>query len=232
MKKRGSVTIEATIILPIYVLLLTFMINSLNMFYFKMTVQSGLNNAGTTIAQYCYAIDLLVDGGMQNFALNSGTSDKVYTLRNSAENLIETAGKTMSVFDQTISFEMLDELIENGKLFYGAAKATGNALNGISGDDVKNYFFTIGAETGGEMILKAMVERYLDDMKVNRNLLDGDIRYEMYIDVETEDMILIARYLYKNQLFSVFTPRPFCVEQQVVVHPWVGGKTKSLRSGN
>ena len=220
---------EATIVLPVYILLLVFMINFLNIFYLKMTVQSGLNNVGTTMAQYCYAIDLLLDGGMSSFTLTDGTSEKVGNIQSNVDNLMSTAGSTMTAFDQPLSLDTLISLIDNGKAFADAVKSTGNALMSVTGDDVKHYLFTVGAEAGGSLIVKTMVERYLDDMKVNRNLIDGDIAYEMYIDPKTEDLIFVARYLYKNDMFRIFMNKPFYVEQQVVVHPWVGGETKSLR---
>lgn len=229
-KMRGSMTVEATIVLPIYILLLVFIMNFLNIFYMKLVIQSGLNNAGTTIAQYCYAVDLLVPNGMENFTLNESTPSKTAEIGDSINEFVGSAERTLGVFNEDFSISMLSSLISNGKDFLTAGNRLANAMKNVNGDDVKNYLFTTAAETGGSLLVETMVENYLDDMKVNRGLIDGEIEYEMYITNGRYDIVLIARYLYKNTTFSVFMDKPFYVEQQVVVHPWIGGSTKGLRS--
>lgn len=226
---RGSITVEATIILPVYILLLVFVMNFLNMFYMRLVIQSGLNNAGTTIAQYCYIIELTVDGGMDNFTLDESTEDKVTNIGKSINNFMSSAETTLSIFNNGLSIDTLSQLVENGKNFLDAGKKLKSDLAAVEGKDIKNYLFTTAAETGGGLLVKVMVENYLDNMKVNRKLLDGNIEYEMYITNDTHDLVLIARYLYKNTTFSIFMDKPFYVEQQVVVHPWVGGETEGFR---
>ncbi len=228
-RMRGSMTVEATIVLPIYILLLVFVISFLNIFYMRLVVQSGLNNAGTTIAQYCYAIELTVPGGMENFTLNESTPDKVSEIGDSINEFMGSAERTLEGFNEGLSMDMLPDLISNGKDFVTAGKRLANAMKDVEGDDIKNYLFTTAAETGGGLLVKTMVERYLDDMGVNRGLIDGDIEYEMYIAKDSYDLVLIARYLYKNTTFSIFMDKPFYVEQQVVVRPWIGGSTEGFR---
>ena len=229
-RMRGSITVEATIVLPIYILLLVFIMNFLNIFYMRMVIQSGLNNAGTTIAQYCYAIELTVDGGMENFTLSESVAGKVSEIGDSINEFVGSAERTLNVFNQDLSIGMLSDLISNGKEFLTAGNRLAAAMKNVKGDDIKNYLFTTAAETGGGLLVKTMVESYIDDMKVNRGLLDGEIEYEMYITNDRCDLVLIARYLYKNTTFSIFMNRPFYVEQQVVVHPWIGGETQGLRN--
>lgn len=230
MKKiRGSITVEATIVLPIYILMLVFFMSFLNIFYIKMVVQSGLNNAGTTISQYCYAIDLTLPGGMSNFTLKESTPGKVNAISDGIDDFVGSAQRTLDVFNKPFSLDLLSSLINNGRDFLTAGEKLAKALKNVDGDDIKNYLFASAAETGGGLLVKTMVERYLDDMGVNRGLIDGDIEYEMYISNSNSDLVLIARYLFKNSTFSIFMEKPFYIEQQVVVHPWIGGSTKGLR---
>lgn len=227
MKRKGSITVEAAIIMPIYILLLAFLINFLSIFYIKLVVQGGLNNAATTIAQYCYAVDLTL--GMENFTLSDETSQKADALADGIEQFSNSAQSLAGVFDKTFSFDTVPELINKGSGFAKSAKSLGGKLKGINGTDVKNYLLTSAAETGGGLIVQTMVENYLDEMKINRNLIDGPIQYDLYIMKENTDLVLTACYQYHDSMFSAFTDKPFVIKQQVVVHPWIGGSTDGLR---
>ena len=43
-RQRGSLTVEAVVILPIYILVLLFVLNFMNIFYTQLARQEGLNN--------------------------------------------------------------------------------------------------------------------------------------------------------------------------------------------
>ena len=62
--KKGAITVEAVMILPLYILVILFLINFMNITYTQLTVQQGLNNAGRMLAQYGYAMDVAV--GLEN----------------------------------------------------------------------------------------------------------------------------------------------------------------------
>ena len=111
----------------------------------------------------------------------------------------------MSTFDDGITIDKLEELISNGKNFASATTNLANKLKAVKGDDLVSYLLTTAGETGGGMIVESMVEDYLDQMKVNRNLLSGDIQYALYIDNSTNDLILKAAYCYNDPMFSIFT---------------------------
>ena len=72
------------------------------------------------------------------------------------------------------------------------------------------------------------VDEYLTEMKVNRSMLDGGIRYRVCMDDETQDIVLIATYRYQSGMFSLFTDG-IDMRQVVVIHPWIGGKTQGIR---
>ena len=228
-KKRGSITVEAAIVLPFYILLLTFLANFLNIYYVHQVIQHGLNSAGSTLAQYCYAIDLTL--GMDQLTLQEETSAKAQELGEAVNQFYTTAGNTLSSFNSGISLDTLPGLIENGKSFVSASGNLVDKIRGITGDDVANLVLTGMVETGGGMLVEAMVDDYLDQMKVNRDCISGDIDYDLYISTDGRyDLILTATYLYDDPFFSIFTDG-FRVKQQVVDHPWIGGSTPGLRGG-
>lgn len=223
---RGSMTVEATIIMPLYILILMFLANFMNIFYLHQTVQYGLNNAGSVLAQYCYAVDKTV--GMDKFVLSEDTQGKASEIGAAMEQFNSATQTAMNSFDGGITLDKLGELIDNGKAFASASSNLANKLRRVNGDDLVSYLLTTAGETGGSMIVKSMVEDYLDQMKVNRNLLGGEIQYALYVDQSSYDLILKASYCYNDPIFAIFT-EGFAVEQQVVVHPWIGGSTPGLR---
>ena len=104
-KKRGSITVEAAVVLPFYILLLTFLANFLNIYYTHQVIQHGLNSAGSTLAQYCYAIDLTL--GMDKLTLQEETSAKAQELGEAVNQFYTTAGNTLSSFNDGISLDTL-----------------------------------------------------------------------------------------------------------------------------
>lgn len=225
-KARGSMTVEATIIMPLYVLLLMFLANFMNIFYLHQTVQYGLHNAGSVIAQYCYAVDKTV--GMEKFTVSEDTQGKFSDIGAAMDEFNSAAQTAMSTFDGGFTLDKLDDLITNGKKFASASGNLADKLRSVNGNDLVSYLLTTAGEAGGGMIVKAMVEDYLNQMKVNRNLLNGDIQYALYVDNSSYDLILKAAYCYNDPIFSIFTDG-FAIEQQVMVHPWIGGSTPGLR---
>lgn len=227
-RKKGAITVEATLIMPFYILLLAFLINLLNIFYVKLAVQNGLNNAATTMAQYCYAIDLTL--GMDKLAISDSTSQKAMQLADDIDDFSSSAQAMAQVFEKKLSVAMLEDMIDKGGEFLNSTKQLKNTLANIEGEDVANYLLTGGAELGGGFLVKIMVENYLDDMKISRAAIEGDIEYNFYVDASHNyDLVLTADYHYGDTLFSAFGADAFVVHQQVVVHPWIGGESDGLR---
>ena len=214
-RQKGSVTVEAVIILPLYLLTMVFLLNFLDVFYVRLAVQQGLNNASSTLSQYCYAVDKVV--GIEKLTLDEGTSAK-------AQELAE------AIFNEPLSLDSVGKAIEKGKSFVGASSNLVGAIKQVKGEDIVNYLMTSAVETGGGMLVEAMVDDYLDQLKINRNMLPDGIKYNLFVDGTDGryDLVLQAEYVYDSPLFSVFIDG-FRVRQQVVAHPWIGGSTPGLR---
>lgn len=222
--RKGAITVEAVIILPIYILAILFIINFLNISYLQLTIQQGLNNAGRTFAQYCYAIDVVA--GIET--INSNTVDtKVETVKPVIDNFNGMTKGIGELFND-FSLKKLGAMVDQGKEFVSSVNTMKSSLMSISGQDITSYLLTTGAEGGSTLIVKSIVDEYLTEMKVNRNMLDGDIHYRVCMDDETNDIILIATYRYKSGMFSIFTDG-IDMRQVVAVHPWIGGDTDGVR---
>lgn len=222
--QRGAITAEAVIILPVYTLAILFIISFLNISYLQLTIQQGLNNAGRTLAQYCYAVDMTV--GLET--VNTNTLDgKAETVKPVVEGFGSVTSGIGELF-QDFSAEKIGAMVEQGKEFASSVKTMASSLKSIDGRDIVSYLLTAGAESGTSMIVESTVESYLTEMKVNRKMLEGKIVYRVCMDDEKGDLILIAQYRYKSGMFSLFSDG-IEMRQVVAVHPWVGGAARGVR---
>lgn len=224
MKKRGSITVESAIILPVYILVILFVIHFLNISYLQLVIQQGLNNAGRTMAEYSYAIDIVL--GIEKIN-ESGFDKKVQKIEPVIDNFNTITAKVADIFGD-FSLDKIKDFITEGKKFYSSIEIMQTSLKGITGEEVVSYLLTAGAETGLTVFVKALVEEYLKEMKVNRAMLDGDISYAVCMNDTSNDIVLIAVYRYRLGMFSLFTDG-IAMRQVVVVHPWIGGSTKGVR---
>lgn len=223
-RKRGAITVEAVLILPVYILAILFIINFLNISYLQLAVQQGLNNAGRTMAQYCYAVDVTIGVEM----INSNKLDsKVSTVKTVIDNFHAVTSGIGDLFNE-FSVAKLTEMVNKGKEFASSVKTMATSLATIQGKDIVSYLLTTAVESGASMIVEGIVEEYLDEMKVNRNMLDGKILYRVCMDDTTHDIILIATYRYRSGMFSLFSDG-IDMRQVVAVHPWIGGSTAGVR---
>ncbi len=222
--RRGAITVEAVIVLPLYILVILFIINFLNISYLQLAIQQGLNNAGRTLSQYGYALDVAV--GIET--INSNQIDaNVATVGPVVDTFQDMTGDIGELF-QDFSFDKVSSILSKGKQLGDQVKTMTSALGSISGKDVVSYLLTSGAETGMSMLVEHTVDEYLTEMKVNRSMLDGGIRYRVCMDDETQDIVLIATYRYQSGMFSLFTDG-IDMRQVVVIHPWIGGETQGIR---
>lgn len=222
--KKGAITVEAVIVLPLYILVILFIINFLNISYLQLAIQQGLNNAGRTLSQYGYALDVAV--GIET--INSNQIDaNVATVGPVVDTFQDMAGDVGELF-QDFSFDKVSSILSKGQQLGGQVKTMASALGSITGKDVASYLLTTGAETGMSMLVEQTVDEYLTEMKVNRSMLDGGIHYRVCMDDNSQDIVLIATYRYQSGMFSLFTDG-IDMRQVVVIHPWIGGKTQGIR---
>lgn len=73
-KRKGVLTVEALIILPIFYVVFIFIISILSLSYQHLVMQQALNNTGRTLAQYGHLINQFVD--LKKFGLTEEVNEK------------------------------------------------------------------------------------------------------------------------------------------------------------
>lgn len=232
MKKKhqkGSLTVEATVILPIYLLTLFFVLNFMNIFYMQLAIQEGLNNTASVLGKYCNVAAVTV--GMDRFELSKGNSDRVTALQTDINSFGKDLNHVVDILQGDFSLERLSDLIDAGKGMYTSVSDIAHEVAGIGGDDVTNLLLSGAVELAGSAGVTAIMNDYLREMHVNQNLLEGadgeKLKFFLALDRENHDIVLTAQYRYKDPMFSIFFDS-IDMKQSVVVHPWVGGSTPGL----
>lgn len=227
-KQSGALTVEAAIVLPFYILVIVFVLNFMNIFYTQLAVQMGMNNAATVLAQYLYVADVTV-GVKDTLTLNGETAQKATDVASALSDTTTNLKKVVNGFSGGIKLENLKTMVDDGENLSKSLKTLGEKASAIEGEDIVNVLVATGVEVGASGGLTYIVNNYLDEMKINRSLIDGDITVRAAIDGKHDcDIVLTAAYQYKDPMFSVFFDTIPMV-QSVVVHPWIGGETQGLR---
>lgn len=89
-KEKGSLTVEATIVLPIVIVSLLFIINIINIYMVNACMQQALNNTGKTISHYSYLVYRIYDDVYSDFLKNLSKQEK---------GVGALAGKTLKEID-------------------------------------------------------------------------------------------------------------------------------------
>lgn len=228
MRKKGSMTVEASLTLPLFILVLLLIINFLNIFYLQLVIQQGLNHVGNTVGEYFYAVSLLTD--INQFTMSDETKGKAQQLQESVTNVADSATGTLQIINDGISLEKLPALVDSGNKLHQDITDVKNSIEAIGLEDVKGYLFASGIDAASGGIVKLMMDQYIKDMNINTNLIDGEIKYHVFLlnEGENNDIIFMAVYTYRHNMFASFFDK-IPMRQAVRVHPWVGGKTAGIR---
>lgn len=232
-KTRGSLTVEAAIILPVYLLVMFFVLNFMNIFYLQLAIQEGLNNTASILGKYCNVAAVTV--GMDAFELSESNAENVTSLQSDITDLSNNLSIVIDILGSGFSLEKLDDLLAAGSPMADSVKRIANTAKTIGGEGVTNLLLSGGVELAGSAGVTAIMNDYLKEMRVNQNLLDGaegqKIKFYLALDRDSDDIVLTAKYSYKDPMFSLFFDA-IPMKQSVVVHPWVGGSTEGLRSSH
>lgn len=228
-KQKGSMTVEASIILPFYILTMVFVLNFMNIFYMQLAIQEGLNSTATVLAKYCNVAAVTV--GMDSFTLSEKNASNVQSLKTDINTFATNMGEVTNTMKNGFKLSNLEALTKAGKKMFDSAKSMAKTVKDTGGGDVTNLILSGAVELAGGAGVTAIMDNYLQEMKVNQNFLDGNpgekVKFYLALSQKDNDLILTAEYRYKSPMFSVFFDS-IPMKQSVVVHPWVGYKTKGL----
>ena len=122
-KRRGSLTVEATLILPFVLISWLTIINLLNIYYMQTCIQQALNNTAQRLSEYSY---LLYKTGYLEQAsdilnMDAGTTTNSSQLKTSVKSMSEHAKKIGEELQQ-FSISSVPTIIDEAKGFTSSAK--------------------------------------------------------------------------------------------------------------
>lgn len=225
-KRKGSITVEAAIILPIFIMVNAFILNMLNLFYFHLVMQQALTNVGRTLAQYGYVVDQTV--GLDNFGLKEETKKKENAVATGVDKVISGAGELVSIVNGGFSTKEIPQIINNiskmrekGETLIGDIESLANTLKTVNKSDVVNYLLVSAMDGADGMFVSWMIGDYLEEAKALNGSI-SEINYSVYVESGSKDIILIAEYKYSLP-FDFFDD--VYLQQAMRIHPWVGGSS-------
>ena len=225
-RRKGVLTVEATIILPIFIMVMVFVLSILKLFYFHLVTQQALQNVGTTLAQYGYVIDKVID--LETFSLKEETKKAETGLANSVTAFINTGKELAPMVTGKITLDNIDDIIQKGKTLKGNAEDVIEAVkNAADKEIIINYLLVSAMNDAGGRFVEWMTKDYLDAMEAKNETLKN-FDYAFFVEAETKDFLLVAEYDYQ---FPFFLKKPIRIQQAVRVHPWVGGETEGIYGG-
>lgn len=238
-KRKGVLTVEAAIILPIFIMVMFFILSIMKLFYFHLVMQQALQNVGRTLAQYGYVIDDVI--GLQKFTMSEETKEVEGKLKQDASAAIESSKKLIQEVQDSFSGkasgfgpDKIGDFIDLGKDFgekIGKLAKTLKSLKAVNGKIIVNYLFASAMNEVGGVFVEWMIGDYLDSMQASNGTITN-IKYSLYVDARagegdkvsgTKDIILVVDYDYSLDFFFFDKVR---IRQAVRVHPWTGGGEK------
>lgn len=220
-RRRGALTVEAAIILPLFIMVMVFVLNMLNLFYFHLVMQQAVSNVGRTISQYGYVIDKTI--GLDNLSLDESTKETETALVSNVDTLLTEAGEIAGLLQGELSLETIGDILAKGETFKESLDNVVNSLEDVKDNPemIVNYLLVSAMNGADDVFMKWMIGDYLTEAGAMIGSID-DIEYAVYLEDGTKDIIFVVQYDYSLP-FEFFDD--LRLQQVLRVHPWVGGDT-------
>ncbi len=220
-KRRGVLTVEAALILPIFIMVMVFVLNLLNLFYFHLVMGQALSNVGRTISQYGYVIDKTI--GLKTFSLEESTKETETALVSNVDTLLTDAGEIAELLKGELSLKTIGAILEKGNEFKESLDNVVSVLEGVKDNPhmIVNYLLVSAMNGADDVFMKWMIGDYLTEAGAMIGSID-DVEYAVYLESGTKDIIFVVQYGYSLP-FAFFDD--LRLQQVLRVHPWVGGNT-------
>ena len=219
--KKGVLTVEAAIILPVFILVMVFVLSIMKLCYFHLVMQQALQNVGLTLAQYGYVIERTI--GMKELTLKPETSEKEQKIKTGVENVI-SEGQNMIGLLSSFELEKIDLILESGEQFATKAKDLVSTVKDVDGKTIVNYLLISTMNEVSDDFVKWMIGDYLTAMDAKNSLIEN-IEYSFHVESGSNDILLIVEYDYNFNFFFIDTIR---LRQVVRMRPWIGGTTDGV----
>lgn len=221
-KNKGILTVEAALILPVFIMVMCLVLSLMKLCYFHLVMQQSIQNVGTTLAEYGYLLDRAV--GIENLSFKEGTAQKESKIKQAADEVIDSFTEVAGYLKGNIELSTIPDMIEAGMALGGKAENLIDTVKTVEGEDIVNYLLVSSINQFGGNLVQWMVGDYLSAMG-SKNKTIQNIRYEIFVEEKTKDILL---YVYYDYDFPYFMKDKMPFRQMVRVHPWVGGERDGL----
>lgn len=249
--ERGSLTVEATLVLPLVIITWLSLINILNIYLCHVVIQQGLNNTAKRLSEYCYLLERFgaYDDVKKVLAKESATVEKANNTVSSATSTIDNIKELDGNLNDTLTtlkggitgintlMDLLnkgDEIVKDVGAVKDSATELAKALKSIKTENVVDYLESelLSATAGG--LVGLVVNQYIDGLNVSDKVVKpSEISYygSRFLYSDNNYITLIASYHYENPLSFRFTPyKEIPMEVMVTVSPWVGYSDSGLQN--
>ena len=227
--RRGSLTVEATLILPFVLISWLTIINMLNIYYLQSCIQQALNNTAQRLSEYCYMLQRadLLDQVEEIMSMEASTSQASSTLKDNL-NEMGTHAQSIGNYLQNFSLGSIRGIIDEAKAFISCAKTAYATVKSINADNIKDFFLSELSNAGTGVLVGAFVNSYIKDLKVSTtNISALDYTKSKYFYDGEQHFAIVVTYQYHNPLsIKFFSDVPMM--QMVTMRPWVGAAGTGL----
>lgn len=228
--KKGSITVEASLVIPIFALAMLTLAFVMRLVYIEETMKNSLNHVANNVSQYSYLYKKI---GLQELAENTGTA--MTSSEEEAKNQKTVILEGFSKINEVQTQETVDAgNISDITTYLQSGGDFETLMNKVKGDPKKEalmLMFAVGnkykddvAKAIYEGITKKMFLMDLDESKLNKmNLVDGvdSLDFEGSTFNNGKDIKLVLTYKVKIP-FPLISKKVFNMRSQVRVKSWIG----------
>ena len=144
-RRKGVLTVEAAIILPVFMMVIFFVLSVMKLFYFHLVMQQALQNVGRTLSQYGYVVDELV--GLESFTITKETQAAEEGLKQGVDTVIADSQELINYLGGKFTLDTLDAIIRKGGEFGNHLEELGDTIESVKNDPkiIINYLLVSAA---------------------------------------------------------------------------------------
>lgn len=227
---RGSLTVEATLILPIVLISWFTIINLLNIYLLQAGIQQALNSTAQRISEYCYLLERvdMLDDVADIMNMSGTTTQKSSKLKESFNDMGTHAQK---IGDELSNFSIssIQTIVDEAHGFSESAQNAYEVLKNVTEEDLTDYFLSELSNVGGGTLMGLFVNQYISDLQINtRDLSELDYTKSKFLYGNDQEFTLVVTYTYHNPLSIKFFSEVE-MAQMVTMRPWVGDVGTGLK---
>lgn len=150
-KNRGSLTVEAAIILPIVLISWLTIINFLNIYFIHICIQQALNNTAKRLAEYAYIMERtdVLPKVVSAYGLDKDTEEKAINIRDNVDTAIDRAN---TVHKNTV--DLIDNAKQAGNNALAIKDNTNEVFNSMGSGDMNSLSKNLeGIKDSGEKLV-------------------------------------------------------------------------------